>query len=141
MLERERIEEAVRFARDARHILLLALDEKGYPFCTPAERIVGTADDELLVTGWWYADTVERLRENSRVGLLVWDEQRDICYQIRGNAVSLQEIDVYDGYAIGEESEPLLPQAEWSMRISTQRVIKCVFRYSAHRQGEGLNPY
>jgi len=141
MPDLQRMEEAVRFAQDARHILLLALDEKGYPFCTPAERIAGTADGGLLVAGWWYADTVERLRERSRVGLLIWDEQRDICYQVRGDVTSLQEIDVYDGYAIGEENEPVLPQAEWSIRISVQRVMQCVFRYAAHRQGEGLNPY
>jgi len=141
MQDQELMNEAVRFAQNARHLLLLALDENGYPFCVPAEHVSATVDGQFRVTGWWYAETIEHLRARSRVGVLIWDERRDICYQVRGEVVSLEEIDVYDGYAIGEQDEPLLPQAEWAVRIGGDRVSRCVFRYAARHQGEGMSPY
>ena len=88
----------------------------------------------MAVAAWFCPGTVDNLRQNRKISLVVWDAAADIGYQLLGEVEKVEELSVLDGYVPGEEEKPPLPQVERQLLVRLEKIID--FSHAPHSDVE-----
>jgi len=124
------LEQALRLADRAKHLLLATVDETGTPRLTAVEACTPAGADRVAVRAWIDVSAIQTLGEGSRLTLLLWDQQGH-GYQLTGQLVRSQEAAVLDGLAEIEEHVHF-PQVERYLLVQVDGVEEFRFRAVEH---------
>ena len=116
----DNLEQALRLADRAKHMLLATVDETGTPRLTAVEECTPAGADRVAVRAWIDVSAIQTLGEGSRLTLLLWDQQGH-GYQLTGQLVRSQEAAVLDGLAEIEE-QVHFPQIERYLLVQVDGV-------------------
>ncbi len=125
----DKLEQAMRLAGRARHMLLATVDQQGTPRLTPVEACTRAGDDRVAIEAWIDVPPQENRGGRSRVALLLWDE-RGRGFQLAGHALSTREAAVLDGLA-EIEMEVHFPQVERNVLMQVESIEE--FRFADTR--------
>jgi hypothetical protein len=98
----------------------------GFPIggvAAAAGKLTCESDRRVAVAVWFCPGTVDNLRQNHKISLVVWDAAADIGYQLLGEVEKVEELSVLDGYVPGEEEKPSLPQVERQLLVRLEKII------------------
>jgi hypothetical protein len=126
----EKLEQVVRLAAKAGHVLVATADGEGMPHVAAAGRLELAAGERVAVREWFCPGTVANLRANKCVSVVVWDRESDSGYQLAGRLEEIEDVGVMDGYAPELEGERPLPQVEERLVIAVERILE--FRQAPH---------
>jgi predicted pyridoxine 5'-phosphate oxidase superfamily flavin-nucleotide-binding protein len=114
------LEQALRLAESARHLLLATVDETGTPRLTPVEECTPAGAHRVAVRAWIDVPEFQNRCGAGRLALLFWDEEGH-GYQLTGQLERFQEAAVLDGLAEIEQ-QVHFPQVERTMFIQVEAV-------------------
>jgi len=107
----------------------------GYPHVAPAARLQLSPDKErMAVDAWFCPGTLENLKGNKKVDLVVWDAILDEGYQLMGKCQDVEDLAVLNGYDASLPEKTGLPQVERRIQIGVEKVLP--FRRGSHTYQE-----
>ncbi len=109
----EKLKAAVALARQLGRAIVATSGTDGMPHLAVARKITLAGETSILATEWFCPGTVENLRPARPLSVVVWDELRDVGYQLLGTLEEMDEQAMLDGYAPGDP-EPAVPQDQRS---------------------------
>lgn len=124
-----RLERACELAEHVRHVFVLTAGPDGTPHMATAETFVAVAGG-IRIAEWFCPGTVENLRRNPRVAVVVWDQRVNVGYQIIGTAESVKDTAVVDGYDVAAKEDPHLPQVKRDLRVRVEKIME--FHHGPH---------
>jgi hypothetical protein len=126
---------AVVLAEKGAHLLIATGAFEGHPHVAPAARLELSADREnIAVEAWFCPETLENLRENGKVDLVVWDAILDNGYQLLGKCRGIEDLALLNGFDVLQPEKSGLPQVERRIRIQVEKVLP--FQRGSHTDRE-----
>ena len=129
-MKKQTIQWAVNLGQQLQHIFVATSDNRGLPHVAAAGRITPVSDEKVAVSAWFCRGTVENLRQNRLVSLVIWDSASDKGYQLLGEVEKIEEEAMMNGYASELESKGLTPQVERKLIVRVERVVD--FSHAPH---------
>ncbi len=119
-------------------VLMATADPRGTPHMVTAKGMTLTPGNQPVLTSWFCLKTLENLRVNPRIALVVWDERRDLGYQLTGICEEIRDLATLNGYSEGEEEQHSMPQVERQIVMCVEEITE--FRHSPHSNGALARP-
>ena len=123
------LQQATHMATRIGHVFVATAGAENTPHMAVARRMTLKDPETLHVQQWFCPGTIENLRSNSHVSLVVWDRNTDRGYQIIGETERLCDTGVTDCYFPRGEGRSL-PQNDNQLVIKVTKVVG--FTRSAH---------
>jgi uncharacterized protein len=133
-MSRNALEDMERISRKVGHVMIATTDRKGIPHIAAASKITVVSDNEVRVDGWFCSKTVQNLRENPNIALVVWDREFDRGFQLIGQCRNEKDIAVLDGFAPGMEERENIPQFERELSLKVNSILE--FKRALHNDLE-----
>ncbi|NLF30907.1 MAG: pyridoxamine 5'-phosphate oxidase family protein [Planctomycetes bacterium] len=129
-VSRDILERVIRLTRRQNsQVLLASADAEGAPHLAAAGSLELDPDDSLILGAWFCPTTVENVRPDRKVALIVWNPADDQGYQILGRVRRIEDLAVMDGLP-DERAEQAIPQVERQLVIRAERAMN--FRQAPH---------
>lgn len=127
----EAVRRAVKMGETLKHLFVATADPQGLPHLAAAGKIDLTPQGEVAVSAWFCPGTLDNLRSNPKVSLVIWDPENDLGHQLLGRLERLEEVAMLDGY---DPEAPVTPQVERRMVVRVERVL--AFSHAPHSDAE-----
>ncbi len=121
---------AVELAEKLEHVFVATADSSGMPHVAAAAKISQTSEDQITVAAWFCPGTLDNLKNNSRISLVVWDAPVDKGYQLLGQVEKVEEIAMMNGYSPEIDETTVMPQVENRLLVRVDKVI--AFSHAPH---------
>ena len=121
---------AVELAEKLEHVFVATADSSGMPHVAAAAKISQTSEDQVTVAAWFCPGTLDNLKNNCRISLVVWDAPVDKGYQLLGQVEKVEEIAMMNGYSPEIDETTVMPQVENRLLVRVDKVI--VFSHAPH---------
>lgn len=121
---------SVKLAEKLEHVFVATADSSGMPHVAAAAKISQTSEDHVTVAAWFCPGTLDNLKNNCRISLVVWDAPVDKGYQLLGQVEKVEEIAVMNGYSPETDKYPPMPQVENKLLVRVDKVI--AFSHAPH---------
>ncbi|MHA2295322.1 MAG: pyridoxamine 5'-phosphate oxidase family protein [Candidatus Hodarchaeales archaeon] len=119
----EILEKAVELAGKHGRFFLATSNDNGLPHIGAAGEISLKPDGHVIVSNWFCPGTIDNLRENKQIAIVVWDETMDIGYQLLGEVEKIESGAMMNGYDQEHEDQKTLPQVEKKLCIHMGKII------------------
>ena len=129
-MKKQAIQWAVSLGQKLQHIFVATSDNRGLPHVCAASRITSILDEKVAVSEWFCPDTLENLKQNRLVALVIWDSTSDKGYQLLGEVEKIEEEAMMNGYASELETKGPTPQVERKLIVRVEKVID--FSHAPH---------
>jgi hypothetical protein len=129
-MNRRTLKKIEALAKKVGHAFLATADGKGAPHIAVAGTLSVDAGGLVSLEDWFCPGTMKNLDVNRRAAVVVWDGANDEGYQIGGVVEKMQDIAMLDGYSLGEEKQPPIPQVERRLRLRPEHITQ--FRKAPH---------
>ncbi len=121
---------AVELAEKLEHVFVTTADSSGMPHVAAAAKISQTSEDQVTVDAWFCPGTIDNLKNNCRISLVVWDAPVDKGYQLLGQVEKVEEIAMMNGYSPEIDETTVMPQVENRLLVRVDKVI--AFSHAPH---------
>jgi hypothetical protein len=118
----ESLRKVVTLAERVGHVLVATASAGRLPHVAAAGKVALRSDGRAIVADWFCPGTMNNLRENRLITLVVWDSAADTGYQLLGELEAVNDLAVLDGYAY-EEAQAALPQVERELVIRVDEML------------------
>lgn len=122
-MDTDTLHEVMAFARDLDHFLLATVAPDGQPHIAAAGELALSANGLLAITDWFCLTTLDNLRKNPKIAIIVWDRKRDRGYQLLGEAQGVEDLAMMDGYVPGPDACSSRPQVERRLLVRIGRIL------------------
>jgi hypothetical protein len=112
------------------HVLIGTADVQGLPHIAAAASLEQTDATHVAVTEWFCPGTIENLKANPLVSVVVWDNETDTGFQLLGTSESMDQVAILDGYTPKEKEGPVIPQVERKISLRVEKIVD--FRHAPH---------
>jgi hypothetical protein len=129
-MKADKLEKAVRLAKDLGYVLIATADQQGMPHVAAAGKLEYAGGQNVAVKEWFCPGTVANLDVNKRISIVAWRRQPDSGYQLLGTVTRILDVGVLDGYAPELEGAHALPQVEKQLLVKVERIIE--FKLAPH---------
>ena len=134
-MKQECLTKATVLAEKGAFLFVTTAASDGYPHVAPAARLQLAPDKErVAIDAWFCPGTLENLKENKKVDLVVWDATLDEGYQLMGKCQGVEDLAVLNGYDASLPEKTGLPQVERRIQIRVEKVLP--FQRGAHTDQE-----
>lgn len=134
-MKQECLIKAAVLAEKGAFLFVTTAASKGYPHVAPAARLRLDPDKEgVAIDAWFCPGTLENLKENKKVDLVVWDATLDEGYQLMGKCQGVEDLAVLNGYDASLPEKTGLPQVERRIQIRVEKVLP--FQRGSHTDQE-----
>jgi hypothetical protein len=134
-MKQECLTKAAVLAEKGAFLFVTTAASDGYPHVAPAARLHLDPDKERIeVDAWFCPRTMENLKGNKEVDLVVWDATLDEGYQLMGKCRGVEDLVVLNGYDASLSEKTGLPQVERRIRIRVEKVLP--FQRGSHTDQE-----
>jgi hypothetical protein len=116
------LEQATQMANRVGHVFVATADANKWPHLAVARRLILKEHDRVAVEEWFCPGTMENLRLNSHVSVVIWDRNVDKGFQLIGDTERVSDIGVLDGY-FPKENNKTIPQTESKIVIKVKKII------------------
>ena len=121
-MKQESLKRAVELAQALGRLMVATSAPDGVPHVAVARKISWHGKDVVDVDEWFCPGTVSNAREGAPVSLVVWDDKRDVGWQMVGNVAGVEDLAMLDGF-LPEEKAPYVPQVLRTLRIRVSKVL------------------
>lgn len=128
------LKKAIELAKQVGYVLVATADEAGLPHVAAACEIADVGDGMVSAAEWFCPGTIENVKHNRNVSLVVWDKSSDKGYQLFGTVQQVEDIAVMDGYAPELETGTPMPQIERKLIVKVGKVV--LFSHAPHSDVE-----
>ena len=123
-MKQECLTKAAVLAEKGAYLLVTTAAFEGHPHVAPAARLELSADKErIAVDAWFCPGTLENLKANKKINLVVWDAILDNGYQLLGQWQGIEDIALLNGHGAVQPENTGLPQVERRVRIRVEKVL------------------
>ncbi len=134
-MKQECLAKAAVLAEKGAYLFVTTAASDGYPHVAPAARLHLSPDKErMAVDAWFCPGTMENLKGNKKVNLVVWDATLDEGYQLLGKCLGVEDIALLNGYDASLPEKAGLPQVERRIQIRVEKVLS--FHRGSHTDQE-----
>jgi hypothetical protein len=122
MSNADSIKRAVELGMKVGYVFVATVDAEGLPHLAAADELGIESENRVAVSAWFCPGTLNNLRSNRRIALVIWDEASDIGHQLIGEVETMEETAVLNGFAPEiETSKNAIPQTRFQLttRIDT----------------------
>ncbi len=133
-MKAEILEKAVQLAIKVGYVFIATADTNKWPHMAVARTMVLKEEGRIAVNEWFCPATMSNLQSNSHVSVVVWDESKDIGYQMLGEMEHMMDIGMIDGYTPEMKSKWPMPQVESQLVIHVTEVTD--FKRAPHSDVE-----
>jgi len=134
-MKQECLTKAAVLAEKGAFLFVTTAASDGYPHVAPAARLQLDPDKEgVAIDAWFCPGTLENLKENKKVDLVVWDATLDEGYQLMGKCQGVEDLAVLNGYDASLPEKTGLPQVERRIQIRVEKVLP--FQRGSHTDQE-----
>ena len=119
----EKLKKIVVFGQNVGNIFMATADDRGLPHIGAASRIDLVSEKELAVSAWFCPGTMENLKKNPRISLVIWDPDKDEGYQLLGESMGVKETAMMDGFSPELEKQPSMPQIERKVFVKVETIL------------------
>ena len=134
-MKQECLIKAAVLAEKGAFLFVTTAASDGYPHVAPAARLQLDPNKEgVAIDAWFCPGTLENLKENKKVDLVVWDATLDEGYQLMGKCQGVEDLAVLNGYDASLPEKTGLPQVERRIQIRVEKVLP--FQRGAHTDQE-----
>jgi hypothetical protein len=134
-MKQECLTKAAVLAEKGAFLFVTTAASDGYPHVAPAARLQLDPDKEgVAIDAWFCPGTLENLKENKKVDLVVWDATLDEGYQLMGKCQGVKDLAVLNGYDASLPEKTGLPQVERRIQIRVEKVLP--FQRGSHTDQE-----
>lgn len=116
-----KLNQAINRVRSGGGLLIATSGPSGIPHIASAGEACLEPDGRISIKEWFCPKTLENLRENSNISILVYDPATREGNQIVGRVEEINEVAVMDGFM--PEGEPGIPQIERELVIRMDAVL------------------
>ena len=134
-MKQECLAKVAVLAEKGAYLFVTTAASDGYPHVAPAARLHLSSDKEkMAVDAWFCPGTMENLKGNKKVNLVVWDATLDEGYQLQGKCLGVEDIALLNGYDASLPEKAGLPQVERRIQIRVEKVLS--FHRGSHTDQE-----
>ena len=134
-MNRECLTKAAVLAEKGAFLFVTTASFDGYPHVAPAARLqLSSKEARVAVDSWFCPGTLENLKGNEKVDLVVWDATLDEGYQLLGKCQGVEDLALLNGYDASLSEKAGLPQVERRIQIRIEKVIP--FQRGSHTDQE-----
>ena len=133
-MKAEILEKAVQLATKVGYVFIATADTNKWPHVAVARTMALKEEGRIVVNEWFCPGTMSNLQSNSRVSVVVWDESKDIGYQMLGEMEHMMDIGMIDGCTPEMKSKWPMPQVESQLVIHVNKVTD--FKRAPHSDVE-----
>jgi len=128
------LKKAIQFYEKSGYGFLATASAEGLPHIACVGKIDLISPDSIAITEWFCPRTVRNLSKNPSLSLVLWDQSDDRGYQLLGTSQRQEDTALLNGYSVEEETRPPLPQVEWKLLMSVNKVLE--FTHAPHNDVE-----
>ena len=121
-MEQELLKRAVELAQALGRLMVATSSPDGVPHVAVARKIAWRGPDMVDVDEWFCPGTVSNAREGASVSLVVWDDRRDIGWQLLGNVMGVEDRAMLNGFLPDQKADHV-PQVLRTLRIRVSRAL------------------
>ena len=134
-MKQECLTKAAVLAEKGAFLFVTTAASDGYPHVAPAARLQLDRDKErVAIDAWFCPGTLENLKGNKKVDLVVWDATLDEGFQLMGKCQGVEDLAVLNGYDALLPEKTGLPQVERRIQIRVEKVLP--FQRGSHTDQE-----
>ena len=134
-MKREWMTKAAVLAEKGAFLFITTASFDGYPHVAPAFRLHLFSDESrVAVDSWFCPSTLENLKGNKKIDLVVWDATLNEGYQLLGKCQGIEDIAFMNGYGASFPEKAGLPQVERRIQIQVEKVLS--FHRGSHTDQE-----
>lgn len=134
-MKQECLTKAAVLAEKGAYLLVTTASSDGYPHVAPAARLqLSPKEEKVSVDAWFCPGTLQNLKGNEKVDLVVWDAILDHGFQLLGKCQGIEDIALLNGYDASQPEKTGLPQVERRIRIRVEKVLP--FQRGSHTDQE-----
>ena len=123
-MNRECLTKAAVLAEKGAFLFVTTASFDGYPHVTPAARLQLSPDEaRVAVDSWFCPGTLENLKGNEKVDLVVWDVNLDEGYQLLGKCQGGEDLALLNGYDASLPAKAGLPRVERRIQIQVEKAL------------------
>lgn len=117
----KRLAEAISLAGKVRQLFVSTADINGVPHMTIADHLFCIDDYTVEITAWFCTRTAKNVDENPHLSLVVWNEEKDLGFQIIGEVTQILDLAMLNGLT-SKEIQPI-PQIERKLIVKVSQVL------------------
>jgi len=134
-VKRECLTKAAVLAEKGAYLLVTTAASDGYPHVAPGARLhLSPNEEKVAVDAWFCPGTLENLKGNEKLDLVVWDATLDEGFQLLGKCRGVEDLALLNGHDASRPDKAGVPQVERRIQIQVERVIP--FQRGAHSDQE-----
>ena len=122
-MKNDKIQKAVGLVSQTNPAFIATTDLEGVSHITCAGKLTIERENLLSVTEWFCPGTMENLRKNPNISVVVWDKNTDTGFQFIGLLEKSSDVGVLDGYAPAVEGKHPIPQIEKRLLIRVKKIM------------------
>jgi predicted pyridoxine 5'-phosphate oxidase superfamily flavin-nucleotide-binding protein len=120
----------LELAEKVSYLSVASVDRDGMPHMASTDGFTLASEDRVILTEWFCATTVSNLQQNPRLAILIWDQVRDVGYQLLGKVERIRDLSILDGF-VPEAATTPFPQVEREVVVHVEQVLR--FSHAPHR--------
>ena len=122
-MEEGTLRRVVDLAGEVGRAIVATASVEGMPHVAVARKLTLGKGNTVVATEWFCPGTVANLMETRLVSIVVWDDGKDVGYQILGSLERMEDVAMLDGYR-GSGGEPPVPQVQRALRVKVEKVLR-----------------
>jgi hypothetical protein len=117
-----KLEHAIGLGKRIGHFFVALVGEDGFPHLSPARQIERVAENQAAIEEWICPLTVDRLSENPKIAVLIWDPASGEGHEILGEVLTFEDRAFLNGFDPEVEEGLHLPQVKRRQIIRAERI-------------------
>ena len=121
-MKSKKLESAIELAKRAEHFFVALVGSEGFPYVNSARQIEQVGDNQFAIEEWVCPLTLEHVKENPKMAVLILDRAVGPGYEILGEVLMFENQAVMDGFAPEVEKRGNLPQVKRKLIIRAEKI-------------------
>jgi hypothetical protein len=117
-----KLERAIALGKRVEHFFVALVGSGGFPYVNSAHQIEQVAENQFTIEEWICPLTVQHLRENPKIAVLIWDPVTEDGYEIFGEVLMFEGQAILNGFAPEVEVNAYLPQVKRRLIIRAEKI-------------------
>ena len=116
--------EAVDLAERVGHVFIATANLSGKVHLGAARRLHLGAGNRVVVSEWLCPETLNNLKENRSLSLVVWDVAADHGFQLLGNLQEMNDLEMLNGYSPDLAGKSPIPQVYRELFVHVDQILR-----------------
>jgi hypothetical protein len=116
--------QAIALTERLGHVFIVTAYASGRTHLAAARTLSYLPDDQVMVSGWFCHQTIRNLHTNRFLSIVAWEPSSDEGYQLQGELIATEALEMLNGYNPELEKKPPIPQVDRQLKIRIEKVVE-----------------